>query len=281
MRGGRRFVLHAGRWALWGWAALVLMYLMLPLTIIIPMAFSSERYLGFPPAGWSLRWFDTVFTSDEWTAGIWNSVMVAVPVALLSVVLGTPAAFALVRGRFGGKRAINTLILAPIVVPHVILAIGLYAVFADLRIVGTALAVVLGHVVVAAPLVVITVSSALQGFDPSFERAALSLGAPPLTVFRRVILPLIAPAILAGAVFSFSTSFDELMIALFVSGVDARTLPRLMWEQLQFALTPAIAAASVVVLVITFVLFGSAEGVRRATSLLARPVTRGEAAKAR
>lgn len=260
------------RWALWGWTGLVLLYLVLPILVVLPMSLSSERYLEFPPPGLSLRWYQELLSSVEWTSAIANSFKVALPVALLSVLLGTPAAYALVRRRFRGKRLVNTLLVAPMVVPHVILAIGLYAVFADLRVVGTALAVVLGHVIVAAPLVVITVSSTLQGLDPALERAALSLGAPPLQVFWRVVLPLISPAIVASAVFSFTTSFDELMLALFLSGVETRTLPRQMWEQLQFQLTPTIAAASVLVLVVTFALIGTADAVRRARRLLGRSV---------
>lgn len=262
----------AMRWALWGWTGLVLLYLVLPILVVLPMSLSSERYLEFPPPGLSLRWYQELLSSVEWTSAIANSFKVALPVALLSVLLGTPAAYALVRRRFRGKRLVNTLLVAPMVVPHVILAIGLYAVFADLRVVGTALAVVLGHVIVAAPLVVITVSSTLQGLDPALERAALSLGAPPLQVFWRVVLPLISPAIVASAVFSFTTSFDELMLALFLSGVETRTLPRQMWEQLQFQLTPTIAAASVLVLVVTFALIGTADAVRRARRLLGRSV---------
>ncbi len=269
--------MRLGRSALWLWTGLVLLYLMFPVAIVVPMSLSSERYLGFPPLGWSLRWYRTLLTSPDWTSAITNSFKVAIPVALLSVLLGTAAGYGLVRGGFAGKRAINALIIAPIVVPHIILAIGLYAVFADARIVGTSLAVVLGHVVVAAPLVVITVSAVLRGFDTDLERAALSLGAAPLQVFRRVTLPLISPAILAGAVFAFSTSFDELMIALFVSGVSARTLPRQMWEQLQFQLTPTIAAAATLVLVLSFVLLGAAQLIRHGARLVREGTARGKA----
>ncbi len=185
-------------------------FLMFPVIVVLPISFSSEAYLSFPPPGFSLRWYQTLFGSREWMDAMRTSFMIAIPTAILSVALGTAAAYGLVRGRFRGRRAIRLLVIAPMIVPNIIVAIGLYGVYSDLHVVGTALAVVLGHVVLATPLAVITITAALQGFDPMLERAALTLGAPPLTTFRRITLPLILPAILAGGVFAFSASFDEL-----------------------------------------------------------------------
>jgi putative spermidine/putrescine transport system permease protein len=246
-----------------GSALVTAAFLMFPLIVVLPISFSSEAYLSFPPPALSLRWYQTLFGSREWMDAMRTSFVIAIPTALLSIMLGTATAYSLVRGRFRGRGAIRLLVIAPMIVPNIIVAIGLYGVYSDMHVVGTALAVVLGHVVLATPLAVITVSAALQGFDPMLERAALSLGAPPLTVFRRITLPLILPAILAGAVFAFSASFDELMVALFVSGVSSRTLPRQMWEQLQLELTPTIAAASVVILLVSGALLGALFLVRR------------------
>jgi putative spermidine/putrescine transport system permease protein len=245
-------------------------FLMFPVIVVLPISFSSEAYLSFPPPGLSLRWYQTLFGSREWMDAMRTSFMIAIPTAILSVALGTAAAYGLVRGRFRGRRAIRLLVIAPMIVPNIIVAIGLYGVYSDLHVVGTATAVVLGHVVLATPLAVITITAALQGFDPMFERAALSLGAPPLTTFRRITLPLILPAILAGGVFAFSASFDELLVALFVSGVSSRTLPRQMWEQLQLELSPTIAAASVVILLVSVGLLGCLMLFRRGVSAAQR-----------
>jgi putative spermidine/putrescine transport system permease protein len=249
--------------AVHGLALLTGAFLMFPVVVVLPISFSSEGYLSFPPPGLSLRWYQGLFGSREWMDAMRASFLIAIPVALLSVALGTAAAYSLARGRFRGRRAIRLLVIAPMIVPNIIVAIGLYGLYSDLHVVGTALAVVLGHVVLATPLAVITVSAALQGFDPLLERAALSLGAAPLVVFRRITLPLILPAILAGGVFAFSASFDELMVALFVSGVTSRTLPRQMWEQLQLELTPTIAAASVVILLVSVALLATLAFLRR------------------
>jgi putative spermidine/putrescine transport system permease protein len=247
-----------------GVALLTGAFLMFPVIVVLPISFSSEAYLTFPPPGLSLRWYQSLFGSSEWMDAMRTSFVVAIPAALLSVLLGTATAYSLVRGGFRGRRAIRLLVIAPMIVPNIIVAIGLYGVYSDLHVVGTALAVVLGHVVLATPLAVITISSALQAFDPLLERAALSLGAAPLTTFRRITLPLILPAILAGGVFAFAASFDELLVALFVSGVSSRTLPRQMWEQLQLELTPTIAAASVVILLVSVALLASVVFLRRA-----------------
>ncbi len=246
-----------------GFAGLILVFLVLPIGIVFPLSFSSGSYLSFPPPGFSLRWYAAFFSSSSWTGAAMVSLQVAVPVTLLAVLLGTPAAIGLLRGRFWGKRLVNGLVLAPIVVPGIIVAIGTYFVYARYGLVGHPIALVLGHTCLAVPFVVINVTAALQGVDRQLERASLSLGAPPFATFRQVTLPLILPGILAGAVFAFITSFDELLIALFLSGTGAVTLPRRMFDEIRYDIDPTIAAVSSLLIFTTTLLMLAAELMRR------------------
>ena len=246
-------------------AILILLFLLLPLIVVLPLSLSSGSYLSFPPPGFSLRWYRSFFDSRSWTDAALMSVQVALPVTLLSVLLGTPAAIGLTRGAFVGKRVVQALVLSPVIVPGIIVAIGAYFVYARFGLVGHPVALVLAHTCLAVPFVVINVGAGLQAVDPQLERAALSLGASPLGTFRQVTLPLIAPGILAGAVFAFITSFDELLVALFLSGSAAVTLPRRMFDEIRFDIDPTIAAVSTLLIVTTTGLMLLAELLRRRT----------------
>jgi putative spermidine/putrescine transport system permease protein len=247
---------------------LVLVYLVLPIVVVVPLSFSSGLYLSFPPPGFSLRWYARFFADPAWTASLWLSVWVGLTVMVLSVLLGTPAAFALVRGRFRGARLINAFILTPVIVPGIIVAVGVYFFYARIGLVGTPIGLILAHTCLAVPFVVINVSATLYGFDARLEHAAMSLGATPWRTFRTITLPLIRPGVLAGAVFAFITSFDELLVALFVSGSSAVTLPRRMWQQIRFNIEPTIAAVSTLMIVFTTLLLLSAELLRRRSARL-------------
>jgi putative spermidine/putrescine transport system permease protein len=249
-----------------GWV--ILLFLVLPVVIVFPLSFSSNTTLSVPPPGFSLRWYQAFFESRSWTEPVWVSIEVGLPVTLLAVLLGTPAALGLRRGHFPGKRLVNALVLSPLIVPGIIVAIGTYFVYAQYGLVGNPVALILGHTCVAVPFVVINVASALQGVDPALEKAASSLGAPPWANFRQVTLPLIMPGILAGALFAFITSFDELLIALFLSGTGAVTLPRRMFDEIRYDLDPTIAAVSSLLIVTTTVLMITAEMLRRRTQRL-------------
>jgi putative spermidine/putrescine transport system permease protein len=244
-------------------AGLVLFFLAVPVFVVIPLSFSSGTYLTFPPPGFSLRWYARFLADPVWTGAAWLSIWVALTVTLLAVLLGTPAAFALVRGRFRGARLINGFILTPVIVPGIIVAIGVYFFYARIGLIGSPVGLILAHTCLAVPFVVINVSATLYGFDERLEHAAMSLGASPWATFRQVTLPLIRPGIFAGAVFAFITSFDELLVALFVSGSTAVTLPRLMWDQIRFNIEPTIAAVSTLLIVFTTLLLFSAEMLRR------------------
>lgn len=251
-------------------SGLVLLYLIVPVAIVIPLSFSSGLYLAFPPPGFSLRWYSRFFADPAWTGALWLSVWVGLVVTLIAVLLGTPAAFALVRGRLAAARFINGFVLTPVIVPGIIVAVGVYFFYARIGLVGSPLGLILAHTCLAVPFVVINVSAALYGFDERLEHAAMSLGASPWRTFRGVTLPLIRPAILAGAVFAFITSFDELLVALFVSGSSAVTLPRRMWQQIRFSIEPTIAAVSTLMIVLTALLLLTAELLRRRSLRLRR-----------
>ncbi len=249
-------------------AAVVLFYLVTPILVIVPLSFSSALYLSFPPPGFSLQWYRNFFARPDWLAAAWLSIWVGATVMVLATGLGTPAAMGLVRGRFRGRKAINAFILSPLIAPVIIVAIGVYFFYAELGLVGSAYALVLAHTALAVPFVVINVSATLYAFDERLEHAALSLGATPWRTFWQVTLPLIRPGVLAGAVFAFISSFDELIVALFVSGTTAVTLPRKMWQSIRFEIDPTIAAVSTLLIAITATLFLTAEMLRRRSERL-------------
>ena len=249
-------------------AGLVLFYLILPILVVIPLSFSSASYLSFPPPGFSLHWYRNFFTRADWISSAWLSIWVGLAVTVLATALGTPASVALVRGRFAGKGLVNAFILSPLIVPGIIVAIGIYFFYARLGVVGNPIALVLAHTCLAVPFVVINVSATLYGFDERLEYAAMSLGASPWGAFRQVTLPLIRPGVLAGALFAFITSFDELIVALFVSGTAAVTLPRRMWEGIRFEIDPTIAAVSTILVAFSGALLLTAELLRRRSERL-------------
>lgn len=267
-------MLRLGRLAIAAFSVLVLLFLMAPVFIVLALSFSAARYLSFPPPALSLQWYAHFFSTDAWTDAALTSLWIGLVVTALSLLLGTPAAIGLVRGKFPGKSVINGLILSPIIVPGIIVAIGTYYAYARFQLVGNPLALVLAHTSLAVPFVVINVASALTGVDPRLEQAARNLGAGPLSAFRQVTLPLVQPGIFAGAIFAFSTSFDELLVALFLSGSTAVTLPRRIWDQIRYDIEPTIAAASSLLIGLTFILMVTSELLRRrAERLRSAPIT--------
>jgi putative spermidine/putrescine transport system permease protein len=232
-------------------AVLVAVWMAVPPLVVIPMSLTDRRSFSFPPDSLSLRWYREFFTDPAWLSSLQASLGIAVQVTVVSVVLGTLAAFGLVRGRFRGQQLIQVLGLAPLVVPLVVFGLGSYALFLKWGLVGTPLGFVAAHTVLAVPYVIITVSSNLRTLDVDIERAAAVLGAGPLRVFRRITLPAIAPSMLAGGLFAFVTSFDEVVVALFISNPDLRTLPVEMYSSVTRDIDPTIAAASTLILVVS------------------------------
>jgi putative spermidine/putrescine transport system permease protein len=257
-------------------AGLVIFYLVVPILVVIPLSFSSATYLSFPPPGFGLRWYENFFGRSDWLGAAWLSIWVGILVMALSTVLGTPAAIALVRGRFPGKRLLTAFVISPLIAPVIIVAIGIYFFYARLGMIGHPISLVIAHTCLAVPFVVVNVSAVLYGFDERLEYAAMNLGATPWGTFWQVTLPIIRPGVLAGALFAFISSFDELVVALFVSGSTAVTLPRKMWERINFEIDPTIAAVSTLLIAITTALFLVAEFLRRRAENLRGPALRPE-----
>src|SRR5262245_24454330 len=238
-------------------AGAVLLFLIAPVAIMVIVSLSGADYLSFPPPYLSLRWYQRFLGTPSWRQAIWVSTQVAGLTMLFATALGLLAAHALVRGRFRGKGVIYAVLLSPLIVPTIITAIGLYFFFVRLKATGSIFAMALGHTVLALPVVVIIMAAALQGFDIRLEQAALSLGASRLTALRRITLPLILPGLLSAALFAFLTSFDELLIPLFLSGVEVQTLTVRVWNSLVLEVDPTIAAVSSFLIGVTTVVLGA------------------------
>lgn len=242
-----------------GWTWVVLLALNLPIAIVVIASFSPTRFMTFPPPGFSLQWYETVLTSANWRRAIGNSMIVALGSVALATPLGVLGAFGLVRGNFLGRRAVMLLSAAPMIVPGIVVAVAMYFFYARLGLVGSTVALILAHAALVVPVILIGVSAVLVSFDRDLERAARSLGAGRIAAFRHVTWPLIQPAILSGMLFAFLMSFDELTVALFVSGVTTQTLPVRMWTAMRDELTPAIAAISTLLIVMSILVIAAAQ----------------------
>jgi len=232
------------RWTAGAMAAAGAAFLMAPILIVFPMSISSSPFVRFPPTAWTLRWYENLAATPKWATALGSSVRVAVVAIVLSLILGSMAAIGVSRLRHRGKAMIEALILAPMIVPPIILAIALYYLYAPLGVLGSPESLALGHALLAVPFVFITVRAALRGFDRNLELAALGLGAGWMTMFRRVMLPAIWPGVVAGAVFAFITSFDDVVLALFLTDVRSRTLPRVIYEGVKHDIDPTIVAVA-------------------------------------
>ncbi|WP_435171271.1 ABC transporter permease [Falsirhodobacter sp. 1013] len=246
------------RWTAIGFTVLVLAYLVIPTVVIIPLSFSSESFLSFPPKGFSWRWYETFFSTIDYHYAIGNSLKIGIPSAALASLCGTLAALAMARANLPWPKVLAMMMIAPIILPQIVLALGLYPLMVKVGLQGTLLGIVLAHAVVAMPLVFISVSASLRGCPEQLEQAAATLGANGWNTFWHVTFPLIHPGILVGFIFAFTFSFDELILSMFLTSSTTRTMPRLLWEQLNFQMTPVITAASVTLLVCTVVLIGIA-----------------------
>lgn len=238
-------------------------FLLAPLIVVVPMSFSDSTLLQFPPQRWSLRWYNSYFGDRAWVGATWTSLKVGLVVAVISVVLALAAAVGLMRGRFPGRTFVQALVLSPLVVPVVILAAGLYYVYSFARLNGTFAGLIVGHVVLTFPYAVVVISASLEDLDPALERAARGLGAHPLRAFLLVALPLIAPAVGIAFLFSFLTSFDEVVLAAFITGPETITLPRKMWDGIRFELNPTLAAVSTLLIAVSWSLMLLAAMLRR------------------
>jgi len=267
--------MSAGESSLWrgglhALTALVMVFLVAPMFVIVPLSFTSGAILTYPLPGWSTRWYADFFGNPLWTGALRNSLVIGLATMLLATVLGTAAALGLTLSRSRLKPLLFGLLVAPIVVPIVITAVAIFYFFSALGIAGSLAGMILGHTMIATPFVIVTVSATLQGFDRNLARAAASLGAPPATVLRRVILPLIWPGLMSGALFAFATSFDELVIALFLASPELRTLPRQIFSGVSESISPTIAAAAVVLVFVSTSLMLAVELLRRRAERMTR-----------
>lgn len=274
---------HAGRstgervstFGLRFYCGLVFIFLIAPILIIVPLSFNSEPYFTFTPAmlsldpeGYSLRWYQDIFDNPQWTEAIRNSLIIGIASTILSTILGTLAALGLQRSDLPFRGAIMGLLISPLIVPVVIAAAGMYFFYSTIGLAQTNLGIILAHTALGTPFVVITVSATLAGFDRSLTRAASSLGAKPSTVFFRVTLPIIAPGVISGSLFAFITSFDEVVMVLFLGGPGQRTIPRQMWSGIREQISPTILAVATCLIVISVLLLVAIELLRRRSERL-------------
>ncbi len=249
--GAGRAHVSIGRWALNGAAGLALAFILLPLVLVTWLAFFRQEIPSFPPEGYSTQWFGAVLTNKSFAGGFLLSAQVGVAATLIGLALAVPASLAIARRRFPGRGAVNALLLMPLIVPGVVLGTAIYVfqieteVATGLPLLGSTAGLIAAHVLIVIPWVARLVTASLAGFDPTIEEAAKNLGAPPLTVFRRVTLPSIRPGIVAGALFGFVISFGNLELSLFLVGAGRTTLPIAILQYLEWKIDPTIAAVSV------------------------------------
>lgn len=242
---------------------LVITFLVIPVLIVIPISFSASPYLEFPPSGYSLRWYREFFDVRSWYTSMGTSLKVGAITMVVTAVLGTASALGLSYAGRHKSKWIDAILISPMIVPHIVIAIAIYAWYSKLQLIGTTLGLVAIYTAFALPFMSVTVLASLQQFDRNLEDAAMNLGSSRLQAFLRVTLPSILPGILAGSLFSFVIAFDELVVALFVSGSDTVTLPKRMWDGLRTEINPTIAAASTILIVTSFLVFAVAELLNR------------------
>lgn len=273
----------------------ILLFLILPVLIIIPLSFNVEPYfsftegmLKFDPDAYSLRWYKDIFTngmanpeeteSTKWWADVWNngqwiratrnSFFIAICSTAIATFLGTLAALGLSQSDMPARSLITSLLISPMIVPLVITATGMFFFYSDVGMTGTYLGVILAHVTLGVPFVIITVTATLVGFDRSLIRASQNLGANGWTTFRKVIMPLIAPGMISGALFAFMTSLDEIVAVLFLADVEQRTIPRQMWSGIREQISPTILAVATILVLMSVALLTVIELLRRRSERL-------------
>ena len=258
--------LGAWKWVLSAICGLMALFLLLPIIFIVALSFGSSRWLIFPPPGWTLKWYGELFADPRWIGAALTSAKIGVIVMVLSVVLGLLASLALVRGTFRGRAVLRAFFLTPMVLPVVIIAVALYAAFLRLGLNGTLPGFVIAHLIVALPFAIITISGALEAFDPAIEEAAILCGASPWEARLRVTLPGISHGVFSAAIFSFLISWDEVVLAIFMASPSLQTLPVKVWTTLRQDLTPVIAAASTLLVVLTVLLMIAAALIQKGKS---------------
>lgn len=248
--------------------AVILLFLIAPILVIMPLSFNAEPYFSYPMPGFSLRWYEDFFTNDRWTLALKTSVIVAFFTTLLATSVGTLAALGLSRANFPARTSIMSLLISPMIVPVIISAIGMYFFYTYMGLSNSLPGLILAHTALATPFVVIVVTATLSGFDHTLTRAGASLGAPPTAVFFKVILPLILPGVISGALFAFVTSFDEVVVVLFLASPEQRTLPKQMFSGIREIISPTITAAATLLILFAVIMLTTVELLRRRSERL-------------
>jgi putative spermidine/putrescine transport system permease protein len=254
---------------------LIFFFLMAPIMVIIPLSFNAEDFFTFTPemlrldpAGFSTKHYVDFFTNPDWQGPLWNSLAIAPVATLISVTLGTLAAVGLSQSHVPFRRAIMAVLISPMIVPLIISAAGMYFFYSRIGLQGTYWGVVLAHAALGIPFVIITVTATLVSFDRSLTRAAASMGAGPVRTFFKVQMPLIMPGVVAGGLFAFITSFDEVVVVMFLGAAGQKTLPWQMFTGLREQISPTILAAATVLIVISVILLATLEMLRRRSERL-------------
>jgi len=262
----------------------VLFFLLLPILVVIPLSFNAEPFFTFTegmltlqPEAFSLRWYHGILADPNWILAIKNSFIIAFFATILATILGTLAAIGLASGDLPFRRFITALLLSPMIVPLIIIAAGMFFFYSRFNLVATYPGVVIAHAALGVPFVVVTVTATLAGFDRSIYNAGLRLGANPVRAFRDIVFPLIRPGVISGAVFAFVTSFDEVVLILFLAGPDQRTIPRQMFSGLREQINPTILAIATLLVIVSMVLLATIELLRRRSHRLAGPQAGGPA----
>ncbi|CAM5713780.1 ABC transporter permease [Streptomyces coeruleorubidus] len=239
----------AGRIALTAIATVILLFLALPIVVILVTSFSNNAFAAFPPDSWTLGWYKALFADgSKWPAALTLSAFVACLSTVFSLIIGVTAATALTRSELPLRSAVYALVLGPLLIPQIVTALGLFLLFEPAAMLGSPIAIALGHTVLASPIAVLILIATLRGIDERLEDAAASMGASRLTIARRITFPLAAPGMIAAAIFSFITSFDEFYISQFLSSVDTVTLPVQVYNSLTFDIDPSVTAISAILI---------------------------------
>ena len=254
---------------------LIFLFLIFPILVIIPLSFNSVPFftftpemLSFDPEGYSLRWYKDFFTNLNWRGAVNNSFIIAIFSTLIATSLGTLAALGLSRRNVPFRTAMMAVLISPMIVPLIISACGMFFFYSRVHLQGTHLGVILAHAALGTPFVVITVTATLVGFDRSLIRAANSLGADGVTTFFKIVVPLILPGVISGALFAFITSFDEVVVILFVGSFEQRTIPWQMFSGIREHISPTILAVATLLVLVSIALLTTVESLRRRSERL-------------
>ncbi|MCY4199092.1 MAG: ABC transporter permease [Gammaproteobacteria bacterium] len=273
-------VRRLGRLGFNAYCAFAFFFLVAPILVIIPLSFNAEPYftftegmLRFDADAYSLRWYEALVEDGQWGLALANSLIIGAAATVLATVLGTLAALGLASPAMPGRTLIMSILISPMVTPVIIIAVGVFFFYSSIGLAQSHIGLILAHTALGAPFVVITVTATLTGFDPTLMRAAASLGAGPLRSFFRVQLPLISPGIFSGGLFAFAASFDEVVVVLFMGGIEQRTIPRQMWAGIREQISPTLLAVAVFLIVFSVLTLLTVEWLRRRSGPSTAPST--------